>query len=142
MNDSIEDIRNQLNSSDASERKIALVRVARSRPQGVLTEVIDSLQDLDDDVRSTAAWALDLLGDPDAVPSLVQALYDPTFDVRSNAGWALVHLAQRISPHLVVPDMIDVLQASENYDARQMAWLVLKNIGGREATEAIDQYWE
>ena len=34
-------------------------------------------------------WALDVLGDPRAVPALLGALSDPAFEVRSNAGCCL-----------------------------------------------------
>jgi hypothetical protein len=142
MKDSIDEILAGLSSAKSSERKIALVRVARSRPAGLLTLVVTALTDADGEVRAAAAWALDELGDPEAIPALINALYDKLFDVRSNAGWALVHLAQRMTPHLVVPEMIDILRDGNDFDARQMARLVLEHIGGKDALDALNQYRE
>lgn len=94
------------------------------------------------EMRALAAWALDMLCSPVTVPALIEALYDASFEVRSNAGWALVHIAQRTIPEIVVPDVVDVMRDGDHYDARQMAYLVLCNIGGQTAREAIRLYWK
>lgn len=142
MKDPISSIINGLTSPNPNERKIALLRVARTRPRGILGYVMGALHDDHDEVRAAAAWTLDELGDPDAIPALVDALHDPLFDVRSNAGWALVHLAHRLTPQLVVPDMVDILRGKESEDARQMARLVLEHIGSKDALDAIARYWK
>lgn len=103
---------------------------------------ITALRDQYEEVRASAAWALDQLATPVAIPALLEALHDPTFRVRSNAGWALVHLAQRTVPEMVIPDVVDVLSESQNYDARHMAYLVLYHIGGESAEQAIKRYWK
>lgn len=133
----------QLKSSDPRDRTVALVLIGRSRLSVLSKEVVQVLEaDADPDVRAMAAWTLDLLGLADTIPALLTALYDPYFGVRSNAGWALVHLAHRLFPQLVLPELIDILQDEAHADARQMAYLVLIRIGGREARQAIELYWK
>jgi len=142
MSDKIPTIRRQMMSDDPSQRTVALVLIGKSRIHSLIPDVLSLLQhDQNDDVRSMAAWTLDVLSDPSTVPVLVHAMYDKSFGVRSNAGWALVHMGRRILPNLVVPDVIEVLRDETNYDARQMAYLVLTRIGGQTAYQAIDTYW-
>lgn len=142
MSDKIPTILRQLSSSDPSQRTVALVLIGKSRIHSLIPEVEQLLvDDGSDDVRAMAAWTLDLLGDPETVPSLIKAMYDKSFGVRSNAGWALVHMGRRIFPNLVVPDVIEVLKDKENFDARQMAYLILTRIGGNAAYQAIQTYW-
>ena len=111
MKRSPDEILSLLESDDSRERVVALVLIGRRRFLHVVEHVeAVMLFDQDNEVRSMAAWTLDVLGVPDSVPSLIQALHDPSFGVRSNAGWALVHLAQRLMFNLVVPDVIEVLE--------------------------------
>lgn len=130
-----------LRSSNPRERSLALMFIGKQRAYAMLSVSVEALSDPEPDVRAMAAWALDRLGSPQTVPVLLEAMHDPVFGVRSNAGWALVHMAQRIMPQVVVPDVIDVLRGSNNDDARQMAFLVLYHIGGEVAQEAIRQWW-
>ncbi len=133
----------QLKSDDPRDRTVALVLIGRARLLDLSPDIIAVLEGDDEpDVRAMAAWTLDLLGVADAVPTLLAALYDPDFGVRSNAGWALVHLARRLVPQVVLPEVIDVLKDEAHPDARQMAYLVLIRIGGRDARQAIEQYWK
>ncbi|MEO8612169.1 MAG: HEAT repeat domain-containing protein [Chloroflexota bacterium] len=141
MAKSLNDLRVQLQSDDSHDRVLAVVTIGRERIHAAARYVEAALNDSDGEVRAMAMWSLDLLGSPATIPSLIRALYDPVFDVRSNAGWALVHLAKRIFPGLVLPDVIEVLRGEDHYDARQMAYLVLSRIGGEAAEEAIQQYW-
>lgn len=142
-NDLTPNLKRQLNSPDASQRSVALVLVGKSRVHSLVDQVTIILEnDVDDEVRAMAAWTLDILGNPDTIPSLINALYDSSFSVRSNAGWALVHLGRRIFPNLVVPEVIDVLKDKSSFDARQMAYLILTRLGGPVATEAIKTYWD
>jgi HEAT repeat protein len=142
MGKSLDDLLLQLHSADPHDRVLAVVTIGRERIHSAVRHVEGALNDLDGEVRAMAMWSLDLLGSPATIPVLLRALRDPAFDVRSNAGWALVHLAQRILPALVLPDVIEVLREEENPDARQMAYLVLSRIGGDEAYEAIRLYWK
>ena len=141
MAKSLDDLLVQLQSDDSHERVLAVVTIGRERIHAAVRYVEAALNDSDGEVRAMAMWSLDLLGSPATIPSLIRALYDPVFDVRSNAGWALVHLAKRIFPGLVLPDVIEVLRGDDHYDARQMAYLVLSRIGGADADDAIRQYW-
>jgi HEAT repeat protein len=141
-NKSLDDLLIQLHSADPHDRVLAVVTIGRERIHPATRYVEMALNDSDGEVRAMAMWALDLLGSPATIPVLLRALHDPAFDVRSNAGWALVHLAKRIFPGLVLPDVIEILRNDENHDARQMAYLVLSRIGGDEAEEAIRQYWK
>ncbi len=142
MSDKIPTIKRQLRSDDPSQRTVALVLIGKSRVHSLMPDVIAMLEhDVSDDVRAMAAWTLDLLGDPDTIPYLINAMYDKSFGVRSNAGWALVHIGKRIIPNLVVPDVIEVLKDDDNFDARQMAYMVLTRIGGNSAYQAIQTYW-
>lgn len=131
-----------LRSKDPNERRLGLMLAGKQYEYGAVPFCSRALLTEDDDeIRALAAWALDMLGSPVTVPALVEAMHDPAFDVRSNAGWALVHVAQRTIPEIVVPEVIDVMRDSDNYDARQMAYLVLRNIGGEICQEAIRLYW-
>jgi HEAT repeat protein len=142
MNKSLDDLLTQLHSGDPQDRLVAVVAIGRKRLHAATRYVEAALGDPNGDVRAMAMWALDLLGSPTSIPVLLRALYDPWFDVRSNAGWALVHLAQRMIPDLVLPDLIDILRDDDNYHARQMAYLVLSRIGGDAANAAIREYWK
>lgn len=142
MKQPLSTIMRQLKSENPSERTVALVLIGKMRVHSVIHEVVSLLElDHDEEVRAMAAWTLDLLGSPEVIPVLVSAMYDKSFGVRSNAGWALVHLAHRMMPSLVVPEVIEVLKDSKHYDARQMAYLILTRIGGKEASDAIKLYW-
>lgn len=143
MKKTLAQLLHMLDSENPRERTLALTYIGKQRMYSALEACVASLRDEDDETRAMAAWALDRMGIPAAaaVPALLDALRDPVFGVRSNAGWALVHLARRTMPHVVVPDVIDVLKDSESANARQMAYLVLHNIGGEAAHEAIMRYW-
>ncbi len=117
-----------LNSASARERELALLHVGKYRHAHTASLCVVALKDDNGAVRAAAAWALDQLSDPNTVEALVSALYDPDFTVRSNAGWALVHLARRIMPTMIVPEVVDVLQQTKSDDARQMAYVVLYHI--------------
>jgi HEAT repeat protein len=139
---SLEDIYQRMKSRNADERRIAMILIGKARKHELLADVIATLKhDIDGEVRETAAWALDLLGSVDAIPALVEAMYDAVFGVRSNAGWALVHLAQRVIPQLVIPEVVDVLKDREHEAAREMAYLVLVNINDDAARQAIKTHW-
>lgn len=131
-----EEIYAQAHSSDPEERLFALVYIARLDIQNALQVVINCLQDDDWEVRTTAAWALDLMHNPKAIPALVETLYDENYHVRSTAGWALTHLGQR-----VVPFVRTALQQTEDVRAREMAYQVLARVGGPEAHDAIKKHW-
>lgn len=135
-------IRRRLNSDRPDERRVGMVMIGKSRRHSMMKALIDGLKHDDDaEVRAMAAWSLDLLGSVDAVPALVEAMYDTSFSVRSNAGWALVHLAQRIMPEVILPEVVDVLKDESYFPARQMAYLVLSHINHDEARKAIRKYW-
>ncbi len=130
-----------LQSPKPRERALALTFAGKQHCYAMRVRCIDALDDPNNDVRAMAAWALDRLASPETVPALLHALNDTTFGVRSNAGWALVHIAQRIMPEVVVPDVVEILRSADNEDARQMAFLILHHIGGQIADEAINRYW-
>jgi HEAT repeat protein len=138
----LEEILPYLNSINPRERAIGLMLVGRERIHTALGQAVRLLNDTDSEVRATAAWALDQLSSPVSVPALIEMLYDPVFTVRSNAGWALVHIAKKTVPQVVVPDVVDVLRDELDYDARQMAYLVLYHIGDETSWEAIRLYWK
>jgi hypothetical protein len=135
------EIVDMLSHDSARQRALGLTFIGKQRCQALVEQCVSALHDEDGDVRAMAAWALDRLSSPKTVPDLIAALYDPLFGVRSNAGWALVHIAQRIMPQVVVPDVVDVMVEGEDEDARQMAYLVLRYIGCEESREAINRYW-
>jgi HEAT repeat protein len=137
-----DDILPYLKSPNPRERAIGLMLVGREHLHKALGHAVRLLNDPDSEVRATAAWALDQLGSAVTVPALISALYDSEFSVRSNAGWALVHLAQKTLPQVVVADVVEVLRDEVNYDARQMAYLVLYHIGDQTSQEAINLYWK
>lgn len=141
MTYSSDEIRRRLDSKNLDDRRVAAVMIGKSRQYDYVDDLITLLlHDLSAEVRSMAAFALDLLGSADAIPALITALYDHSFDVRSNAGWALVNIAKRMMPQLVIPDAIDVLKDESNPHARQMAYLVLSRIPDDTARAAIDDH--
>jgi HEAT repeat protein len=81
------------------------------------------LQDQVDEVRNRAAFALDSFNDSKALPALIKAIHDPSWGVRSSAGWALVHLGE-----IVRNDVENILENSTNFDAREMAQLILDRL--------------
>jgi hypothetical protein len=139
---SADEIMPYLKSPNPRERAIGLMLVGRERVSAALGQTVRLLIDDDSEVRATAAWALDQLSSPVTVPALLEALYDAEFSVRSNAGWALVHIAKRMLPQVVVPDVIEILRDRTSYDARQMAYLVLYHIDDEASREAIHLYWK
>lgn len=137
-----DDIQRRITSYSADQRRIGAVLIARSRYYD-LVDVLETLLAWDPEaqVRSMAAWALDLLGSPETIPALIDGMYDREFSVRSASGWALVHLAQRFIPDLVLAEVIDVLGDEANPKAREMAYLVLSRVQDPRARDAIEQYW-
>lgn len=124
-----------LESPAAKDRKLGLLWIAHYENHDFLGDVLKLLLDADPQVRERAAWTLDQLENPAAIPALIDALYDDEFGVRSNAGWALVHLGEQ-----VVAQVIEVLQA--DYEpARQMAYQVLVRMESPSARDAIRRYW-
>jgi TIR domain/HEAT repeats len=121
---SIVDIENDLTANDANRRNKALSLVAVERLKEYLETVSKVLlQDPEPRVRERAAWALDNLKEPKAIPSLVAALNDEDFSVRSSAGWALVHLGSAAKPLVT-----DFLLSTGNANAREMAELILERM--------------
>ncbi len=132
-----------LKDPTASERRLGLMLIVKDRSYDLSNVVVHMmLSDYESEVRSMAAWTLDILGIPDHIPALIQAMYDASFDVRSSAGWALVNMARRLTPQLVLPEVIEVLQDEDHECAREMAYLVLTRIGGQTATWAINEFWK
>lgn len=132
----------RLKSSRPADRRIAAILIGKARLFDWIPKLIYLLrEDPDKSVREMAAYALDLLSAPTSIPSLIAALYDDAFGVRSGAGWALVHLSERFTPQLVVPDVIEVLCDQDYPHAQEMAYLVLSRIPDDAAADAIQQYW-
>ncbi|GAB4309561.1 MAG: hypothetical protein Kow00117_02940 [Phototrophicales bacterium] len=143
MNKSLNDVINLVIHADPAKRSLGFKYIGKHRYTDALEFCLNALQhDDDDDVRASAAWALDQINSPDTVYDLIQALYDPCFSVRSNASWALIHIARRTIPQLVIPEIIDILAESTDEDARQMAYMILHHIGGKDARNAINRYWK
>ncbi len=119
------DVAKLLASEDAEDRARALTEIALHGSPEYFQEVTDlMLSDPVTDVRAKAAWALDNLNDPRALPSLTEAIHDRSFDVRSLAGWGLVHLGE----DLVRVEMERIRRESDNHEACEMALLVLQNL--------------
>ena len=135
-----------LHHKNPNVRRTTLYMAAKDRLH-IVTQSAMSLMLSDDnvEVRAAAAYALDKINNVEATAALIEALNDRSFDVRSNAGWALVNLGRRRdSPasRAVTGAVIDVLRDGENEDTREMAYLVLTRLGGKEALEAIRKYWQ
>ncbi|HRF93550.1 MAG TPA: HEAT repeat domain-containing protein [Aggregatilineales bacterium] len=142
MDISLEETLYLLTSPLAHERVLGLQYAGKYRYYDTLEACLNCLIDPDEDVRAYSAWALDQLSKPETIPALLNALNDTSFDVRSHAGWALVHLARRTIPDMILPEVIDILSESDHEGARQMAYLILHNIGGAIAQDAIKRYWK
>lgn len=142
MKYSVDEVKTRLESTKSGDRRVAMVMIGKARMHDLKPAVMLALQtDEDAEVRAMAAWSLDLIGDVQSIPVLIEALYDPVFSVRSNAGWALVHLGRRYLPQLILPDVVDVLKDKQNPHAREMAYLVLANIHHQDSRDAIEKYW-
>src|SRR5262245_25280365 len=118
------DVADLLDSDDDEDRLKALTEIAIYGYTDYFERVIGMmLSDPSNSVREAAAHALDNLNDTRALPALIQAIHGRSWGVRSNAGWALVHLGE-----IVRSEVENVLEKSENQDAKQMALLVLQNL--------------
>jgi HEAT repeat protein len=142
MEMSLSDILYLLTSPHSHQRVLGLQYAGKYRHTETLEACLECLTDPDEDVRTYSAWALDQIGNPETIPALLNALNDTSFDVRSHAGWALVHLARRTIPDMILPEVIEILSESDHEGARQMAYLILHNIGGAIAQDAIKRYWK
>jgi HEAT repeat protein len=128
-------------------RRTTLYVVAKEKLTRAVPRTITlMLTDIDEEVRAAAAWALDQMNNVDAAPSLILALYDDCFSVRSNAGWGLVSMGRRKdapASRAIIPAVIDILRDESNpHGTREMAYMVLLRIGGKQAYDAIDRYWK
>jgi vesicle coat complex subunit len=141
-----ERIMQNLRHDNHDVRRTTLYLIGKDRIHNAMRPAISlMLSDKQPDVRAAAAWAIHQLGNVDAAPALIAALNDHVYDVRSNAGWGLVDIGRRrdsLASRAVTQSVIDVLRDSDNYDTREMAYQVLVRLGGREATEAIEKYWD
>jgi serine/threonine protein kinase len=119
-----ETLRSEIDDADPGVRTRALRIVGVRGVSGLIDLAIARmLDDADSDVRAAAAWAIDQLDDPAAIPALLKALHDPSWGVRSDAGWALVHLGPQ-----VIPAVREVHETTKNGAAREMAKLVLDRL--------------
>jgi hypothetical protein len=133
-----EHVRALVRSPSPRKRVVGLVHAARRRLPCAVSVALRALEtDPDEDVRSTAAWVLDVVGAAEALPALVRALYDDTFTVRSSAGWALVHLGQNGHETSVVTEMDTVLRSARRPPPREMARLVLGYLGTPSAKSTL-----
>jgi len=83
-------------------------------------------------MRQTAAWALGMTDDPEAMPPLVAALADKRPDVRIAAAWALGELA---NPAAAEP-LIKAFKDNEtDHDVRRLAAYALGEIGDSDAVK-------
>ncbi|MCU0514403.1 MAG: HEAT repeat domain-containing protein [Anaerolineae bacterium] len=143
MQDAADDLVQRLKHGDSEERRVALALIGTHRYLRLIDHVVAVLAtDYDPDVRAMAAWTLDWLSSADSLPALLEALYDTSFGVRAGAGQGLVHLAQRLTPALVVPEVVDVLEDDDYPEARRMAYLVLQRIDDPAARQAVKNYRE
>ncbi len=126
--------------SESSKKRVAgLVQAGHFRMREALEPALVSLRDPDPEVRATAAWTIDCLQAPEAVPALLQALYDRVFAVRSAAGWALLHIGQGGHQGQVIEAMSDVLHSSRSLDARESARTVLGYLCDERAERILDE---
>jgi HEAT repeat protein len=99
----------------------------------VITALSNALRsDKDDDVRSTAAWALGNAGGRADVAILVAALGDASSEVRHRALWAIGQQGLQEAPARVVALLDD-----QDDEVRHMAAWVLGQILDRETLPAI-----
>lgn len=114
--------------ADSQVRKRAALRIGARG----MAELLDSLctamlGDASSEVREAAAWGVDQLKTPDAIPALVRAIHDESSAVRANAGWALVHIGG-----IVTESVHDVVRHSTAEPAKEMAHLILERVIARE----------
>jgi HEAT repeat protein len=135
-----------LHHDDAQVRRMTLFMVGGNRLLSATSAAMAlMLYDHDPEVRATAAWALDQLNNVEAASALVAALQDPAYNVRSNAGWGLVNMGRRRdSPasRAITQQVIAVLRDGKTWETREMAHQVLVRLGGEDAQDAIDRYWD
>ena len=118
------DVPRYLDSVDPTDRIRALTEIAALRLMQYFDRAVNHLlSDCSDDVRQRAAWALDNLNDPRAIPSLLRAINDPSWGVRSGAGWALVYLGDAARS-----EVERTLRETSDEDAREMAVLILQRL--------------
>jgi hypothetical protein len=120
----LEEIVDKIKSGEKENRLHALREINVFQLKELLDIVIDTmLNDKSSEVRQSAAFTLDNLNDERALQPLIQAIHDNVFSVRSTAGWGLVHLGDK-----VIPYMKEIIEKSDNAEAREMARLVLINL--------------
>ena len=113
-----------LSSDDSTDRISALLEIAAGSLMEHFDRVVHCLlSDRSDTVRERAAWVLDNLNDPRAIPALLRAIHDPCWGVRSGAGWALVHLGESVRS-----EVEKILRESGNQGAREMALMILQRL--------------
>lgn len=94
-------------------------------------KLIGALRDEDPFIRQRAAWALWMIGDPQAVEPLIASLGDPSEEVRF---FAVSYLGKVGDPRAVEPLVSRWVHEGKLHDAIREA---LEKIGGPEAGEAL-----
>ena len=105
-----------LKSTEPTRRMMVIEMLGRSRNNQAVDGLISALNDEDEDVRESAAYALGNIGDKVAVEALVKALtWDQDSWVRASAAEALAHIGDRS----VLPALKDALEGETNEVTRK-----------------------
>ncbi len=94
--------------------------------------LLDALHVYDWEVRSGAARALGMIGDPIAIPALMDDLHDNDSDVRSNAARVLGKIGDP-----AIPALLDALHDDANWTVRSGAARALGMIGDPASIPAL-----
>jgi hypothetical protein len=107
-----------------SRQMTVITRAAVAQDDSYVDDLLVVLRTHQDPaLRARAAWALDNISSPTAIPGLLNSLSDPDWQVRSNAGWALVHLGLSAKEGTEA-----IATTSSSAEAREMAVMVLKRL--------------
>ncbi len=131
-----DEARAELDSTEGQRRRWAIIRLARCGNPADAPRLAGALDPAREPVplnRATAAGALRILGNPVAVPALIQALRDPDPTVRAEALRALGTLQARSER----PAIERALRADPAPSARVEAAYALRRLADLEALPAL-----
>jgi hypothetical protein len=146
-----EELAANLRHTSADVRRLTVHQLVETHHRTKLAPLIPRLvtlvlSDEDSHVRAVAATLLGQTGNTDMAATLLLALWDENPIVRNNAVWGLVTLGRRRdapASRAITPAAIAILRdTTAPQPIRHSAYELLLRLGGNEAYDAIDRYWD
>ena len=121
---------NKLNSTDRWERSYAASELGRCGCKKAVSALIYALDDEDENVRTSAVFALGSLDDPVVYPEVKRMLTDNSTDVRMAAAYVIVPLGRGEEEEVI--SLLVGLLSDENEEVRYTA---------ESGLEVLDEEW-